>query len=112
MQAPEDGSLVFWHTPKGPTFWIDAGELEDTSDPLKEWKRNRSAAARDECIERVGTLLRYGYRLQEESTDGRQAAFYGFVALGSMEFLLAAYFDSLEMIEDVLATWRSIQATN
>ena len=67
----KDGSLVFWHTPKGLTFWIDAGEREDTADPLEEWKRNRSVAAQDECIERVGPLLRYGYRLEEESPDGR-----------------------------------------
>ncbi|MDQ8730007.1 hypothetical protein [Bradyrhizobium sp. LHD-71] len=108
----EDGSLVFWHTPKGLTFWISAGERDHATDPLEDWKSSRSTAAQDECVERAGALLRYGYRLEEESDDGRQSAFYGFVAEGRAEFSIAAYFDSPETIEDVLETWRSIRAAN
>lgn len=38
----EDGSLVFWHSPKGLTFWIDAYEAEG-GDPLPGWRSRRSA---------------------------------------------------------------------
>lgn len=105
----EDGSLVFWHTPQGLTFWISARERVMASDPVEGWRQARSSEAEDECIERVGNLVRYGYRLSEECDDNRQPAFYGFVAEGETEFLLAAYFDSPEAIEAVMRTWRSIR---
>jgi len=106
----EDGSLVFWHTPKGLTFWINAAQRDASTDPVDDWRRVRSSAAEDECIERTETAVRYGYRLIEESDDARQPAFYGFFAEETTEFMLAAYFDSPEAIEDVLETWRSIRA--
>ena len=106
----EDGSLVFWHTPRGLTFWITARERTDSADPIEEWRQRRSSAALDECVEREGALSRFGYRLTEESGDRRQPAFYGFVAEGTTEFWLGAYFNSPEAIDDVLETWRSIRA--
>lgn len=106
----DDGSLVFWHTPKGLTFWIDCGKRKDDSaDPVEGWRSARSDEASDECIERDGELTRFGYRLAEDSDDGRQPAFYGFVAEGINEFTLAAYFNAPETIDEVMETWRSIR---
>lgn len=105
----EDGSLVFWHSPKGLTFWIDAYKQNHAGEALDEWKRNRSADAKNELIERSGSLLRYSYRLAENDNDGRQPAFYGFVAEDGQEFLIAAYFNTPEMIDSVIRTWRSIR---
>ena len=105
----EDGALIFWHTPKGLTFWITASERDDPIDPSNGWRRPRSGLAQDELVERVGALVRYSYRLSEESDDNRQPAFYGFVAEGTKEFMRAAYFSSSETINDVLKTWRSIR---
>lgn len=62
----EDGSLVFWHTPKGSTLWIDAGERDESVDPVEEWRRSQSVGAHDERLERDGDLVRYGYRLIED----------------------------------------------
>lgn len=106
----EDGSLVFWHTPQGLTFWINVFERGTTADPLVDWQQMRSAAAEDERIVREDDLLRYCYRLNESGDSTRQPAFYGFVAQGEIEFQLAAYFNRAEMIEAVLETWRSISA--
>lgn len=105
----EGGSLVFWHTPQGLTLWISASERGMAGDPLEDWRKARSSEAEDECIERAGNLVRYSYRLSEESDDGRQSAFHGFVAEGTREFLVAAYFDSPDAIDLVMRTWRSIR---
>lgn len=104
----EDGSLVFWHTPAGLTFWISAQEGDGAADPVEGWREARSDRATDERVERDGALVRYGYRLGEEAEDEREPAFYGFVADGGTEFLVAAYFDAPELFPAVLATWRSI----
>lgn len=104
----EDGALVFWHSPKRLTFWINVSERDEAGDPLSDWRRVQSPGATDEIIERAGALVRYSYRVDEESDDGRQPAFQGFVAEERTEFLIAAYFDSPEAITDVMATWRSI----
>ncbi|MGN8117004.1 hypothetical protein [Labrys sp. 22185] len=108
----EGGSLVFWHTPKGLTFWISAGERHGIDDPIDNWRAVRSGAAEDERIERDGELVRLSYRLVEESGDARQPAFYGFVIAGKTEFLIASYFDKSEMIDPVLQTWRSVRRMN
>lgn len=105
----EDGSLVFWHTPMGLTFWISASGRDACADPLQDWKSRRSPAAFNELVERSDGSLRYGYRLEEEGDDGRQAAFHGFVADNRTQFLIAAYFDDEAAVDDVLATWRSIR---
>jgi hypothetical protein len=106
----EDGSLVFWHTPKGLTFWISAKDRKPSDDPLQEWKRLRSPAASDELVERADGSLRYGYRVEEENVDLRQAAFYGFFLDDRTQFLLAAYFDYEDAIGDVIAGWPSLGA--
>ncbi len=106
----DEGSLVFWHTPKGLTFWIDAGKRADeNADVLKGWQIACSDGATDKITERDGELTRFGYRLTEESDDDREPAFYGFVSQGAREFTFAAYFNDPEMIDDVMATWRSIR---
>jgi hypothetical protein len=105
----EDGALVFWHTLKGLTFWINVHRREDRTDPLEGWRGMRSPAAYDEVVERDGPLVRYSYRLAEGGDDDRQPALYGFVAGDETEFSIAAYFDQPPTIDDALATWRSIR---
>ena len=79
---------------------------------MDEWQRLIAPDAEDECLEYDDSLVRYGYRLTEESDDLRQPAFYGFVAEGSREFLVAAYFNEPEMLGEVLQTWRSIRKSH
>jgi len=106
----EEGSLVFWHSPKGLTLWISAVQREkDAGDPLPEWREQASKAAYDEIVEHDSAALRFGYRLAEEDTDAKQPAFYGYFAEGRVEFLVTAYFDSAERVEDAHAAWRSIR---
>jgi hypothetical protein len=105
----EDGSLVFWHTPIGLTFWIDAHLWEDSGDPVELWRRMRSGAATDESVEREDGIVRMSYRVSEAGSAGERP-FYGFVRAGKQEFLIAAYFDSPELLAAAVATWRSIRA--
>jgi hypothetical protein len=105
----EDGSLVFWHTPKQLTFWISAHQRDAGIEPLAQWKRRRSPQAYDEVAESDGPVIRYGYRLAEQESDGREPAFYGFIAAGETELSVAAYFNSPDAIADVIQTWRSIR---
>jgi hypothetical protein len=105
----DDGSLVFWHTPKGLTFWIDVQQRNAAADPVAGWRRRRGAGAYDEIVEHDGDIVRLGYRLAEAEGDGREPAFYGLVAAGTTQLMLAAYFNTPGMIADVLRTWRSIR---
>ncbi|KMO41812.1 hypothetical protein VQ02_04665 [Methylobacterium variabile] len=106
----EDGSLLFWHTPKRLTFWIDARRRDLAIDPLPGWIDRQSDAAYDIGIERSGSAIRYGSRLNEDDADDPQPAFHGFFAEGRTEFLLAAYFDRAEAFDDALSAWRSLRA--
>lgn len=44
----EDGALVFWHSPKRLTFWINVSERDEAGDPLSDWRRVQSPGATDE----------------------------------------------------------------
>ena len=105
----EDGSLVFWHTPKGLTFWIDSRRYDAAEEPVERWREERSSAATDECLERDGDLVRMGYQVDEPG-GGREPSFYRFVASGGREFMIAAYFDAPEALDAAMATWRSVRA--
>lgn len=105
----EDGSLVFWHSPRGLTFWLNAYEGDGLEDSRAEWEKVRSPDGFDAIEERDGDLLRFSYRLDEGEMDGREPAFYGFVtAEGGGEMHIAGYFDDPASLDDVLATWRSV----
>ena len=74
----EDGALVFWHSPRGLTFWINAYDAGEPDDALAEWQEIHAAAAFDLIEEREADFIRFAYRLDEDAEDGRQPAFYGF----------------------------------
>ena len=107
----EDGSLVFWHTPRGLTFWLnayDGAPGRDGRGVLESWKDKRSSAAFDEIEEIDGELIRYAYRLDEGGDDGRLPSFYGYMAApDGGHIFVAAYFDYPELLNAVLTTWRS-----
>jgi hypothetical protein len=108
----DGGSLVFWHSPRGLTFWLDvheAGPFRSAREAMDNWKAQRSRKAFFEIEEQDGALIRYGYRLAEKSDDARLSAFYGHVSAPTGgHVVFAAYFDHLTLVDDVLSTWRSI----
>jgi len=107
----EDVGLLFWHKPRGLSFYIRWSACsEDEGDPVERWRDMRSMGGYDEITEHAGKVVRYGYRLDTNGDDGGQPAFYGLVADRTREFLLGGYFDSEEDFPAVLDTWRSIRA--
>lgn len=106
----EEGSLVFWHSPRRLTLWIDVWtDASGAAPSLEDWQARRSRGAFDAREERDGTLLRASYRLAEAADDERAPAFYGFVAMPDAGAIhLAGYFDAAASLDDVIAAWRSI----
>ena len=105
----EDGALVFWHSPRRLTFWLNAYGGDDPAAALANWRSRHSPDAFALIEERQGQLLRFAYRLAEKVEDDRAPAFYGFAAApAGGEINIAAYFDDASLLDDVLATWRSL----
>jgi hypothetical protein len=108
----DDGSLVFWHSPRRFTSWINSwsSPVESTAqERLAELKRDCSPHAHDILEEQDGNVLRYAYRLAEGGDDNRQASFYGFVITSGGDYIqLAVYFDDPASLADAEALWRSI----
>jgi hypothetical protein len=111
----EDDSLVFWHSPRRFTSWINAwsSPAKNTAqEHLADLKRDCSPNAYDILEEQDGNVLRYAYRLAEGGDDNRQAGFYGFViAPGGGYIPLAVYFDDPVSLVDAQSLWRSIVET-
>lgn len=108
----EDGALVFWHSPRGLTFWLNAYGGEDPAEALRKWRAARSPDGFDLIEESDAMATRFAYRLDEAEDDDREPAFYGFAAApGGGEIHIAGYFDDAGLLADVLATWRSVSFT-
>lgn len=110
----EDGSRVFWHTPKSLTFWMDVWgwppKKPDARSEYEHLKAERSKSAYALHEESTGQVLRFCYRLLEKADDGRQAGFYGTVVdrrrRGFVHF--AAYFNHERSSAFAASAWRSI----
>ncbi len=105
----EDGDLVIWKP--GFTLWITVwnNDKSETQEERLAWiQGDSSAQAFDEITESSDGLMRYAYRLREESEDDREPAFYCF-AIGSRGHVqMAIYFDAPDNIADAMSIWRSL----
>jgi hypothetical protein len=107
----EEKSLVLWR--RGITAWIivwnnDFGESPE--ERLERRAAGRSRGAFDEIRERGDDgVLRYAYRLAEESDDNRVAAFYSFAVGLSGHVQMAVYFDSESDLPIAEGLWRSLR---
>jgi hypothetical protein len=106
----EDDSLVFWRP--GLTAWIivwdkDADELP--SERLAKLRQDISDAAFDLEEDSTGGLLRLRYRLREEGSQAKAAAFYSFVVGVAGHVQMAIYFDDEVDVELARAMWRSLE---
>ncbi|MGL5839552.1 MAG: hypothetical protein ACRCY3_13725 [Sphingorhabdus sp.] len=107
----DEGALVFWHSPRRFTAWINSWSPEDTTDAkscLSSLKQDFSPDSFDIIEEEEGNILRYAYRLAEDADDKRLASFSGFVISPDGEYIqLGIYFDDPASIDDALYLWRS-----
>ena len=90
----EDESLVIWQP--GFTMWIIIWNLSDgelPADRLRDLISDSSPEAFDKREASSGNVLKYSYRLAEDSGDDREAAFYGMVVGSSSHIQIAIYFD-------------------
>lgn len=105
----EDDSLVFWKP--GITIWTliwNNDKSESAKDRLAEIKGDSSPNAFDAVTETGGGILRYAYRLKENSEDLRQAAFYCFAIGREGHVQMAVYFDSPDDLAMAESIWRSL----
>jgi hypothetical protein len=90
----EDGSLVLWRP--GFTIWTtvwNGKEGETPEQRLKSLKEGISDKATEVKEEKHGAVLGLSYRLDEESEDKRQPAFYGFAVGPAGHVQMSIYFD-------------------
>lgn len=105
----EDGSLVLWRP--GVTIWTVVWKLKDqesVADRYRSLKDDISPQAVDLVEETDGALLRLAYRLNEESDDAREPAFYCFAVGPSGHVQMAIYFDGQIDVKTARAVWRSL----
>jgi len=105
----EDGSLVLWRP--GLTLWINmwGNDTKETADEqLARIRSDRSPDCFNEIYEEEDGLLRLSYRLQEDTSDERVAAFYGFVVGVSGHVQMAVYFDEEDTLQLAEGLWRSV----
>ena len=101
----EDESLVIWRP--GFTIWTTVwnNDHDETPEQRLSWIQAESNPdAHSQETENDGGLIRYAYRLQEESDDERRPAFYCFAIGQGGHIQMAIYFDR----EDDLATAKRI----
>lgn len=107
----EDGDLVLWRP--GLTMWIAVwgnDERETTSARLEWLRGDASEEAYDFLEEEDGGLLRFSYRLAEESEDDRADALYCFAIADESHVQMAVYFDREQDLETAQALWRSLRS--
>ena len=115
MARPVDqGALVFWHSPRRVTFWLNAydGNGGDARLTLDNIISDRSPDAFDEIEEAIPGVLRYSYRLREVGGGGAVASLNGFVIAEDGGFMqIGAYFDDERDVNVALSLWRSFRAS-
>jgi hypothetical protein len=106
----EEGSLVLWRP--GLTTWINVWN-NDRKEPadkrVRDIRGQGAPGAFDVVEERAGEVIRYGYRLAEESDDARVAALYAYVVGRSGHVQMAVYFDDEREIDAARAMWRGVR---
>jgi hypothetical protein len=93
----DEGSLVFWRPER--TIWINIWNDANRGTPrerLDYWTHDRHADATDLFAhdDDDGTLLRFGYLLEEpEDEGGRRLGLYSYTVAASSTVQMACYFD-------------------
>lgn len=105
----EENDLVIWKP--GFTIWTtiwNNNNSESQEGRLAWIKEGSSPDAFDAVIEISDGILRYAYRLKEDSGDDRQPAFYCYAIGEAGHVQMAIYFDSAEGLADAQTIWRSL----
>ena len=105
----EESDLVIWKP--GFTIWTTVWNKDKSESPEERlsWiKETSSPDAFDSVIETSNGILRYAYRLKEDSDDNRLPAFYCYAIGEEGHVQMAIYFDSPEDLADAQAIWRSL----
>lgn len=100
---------VLWRP--GITAWISVWGNDNNEAPQERlaWIQEEASPARfDETTERGEGLLRWSYRLLEDSSDDRVAAFYGVCVNELGHVHLSVYFDHESFCEQAVRLWRSV----
>ena len=106
----EDGNLVIWKP--GFTLWTTVwnnDKAESKAERLEWIQGDSPPEAFDSIVESADGIVRYAYRLKEQSEDDCQAAFYCFAIGQDGHVQMAIYFDSADDLEDAKAIWRSLR---
>jgi hypothetical protein len=108
-QRVEDGDLVIWKP--GFTMWIVVwgNDKSQSQEERLGWLQSDSSpAAFDKITESSDGVIRYAYRLKEESGDDREPAFYCFAIGKEGHVQMAIYFDSSGDLGAAQKIWRSL----
>ena len=108
----EESDLVIWKP--GFTIWTTVwnNDKSESPDERLTWIREDSSPdAFDAVTETSNGLLRYSYRLKEESDDDRLPAFYCYAIGREGHVQMAIYFDSPDDLDTAQAIWRSLTET-
>lgn len=106
----EEGDLVIWRP--GMTIWtaVWGNDENKSKEECLSWiKEDISEDAFDISELRENDLLRFKYRLIEESEDERVPAFYCFAVGDSGYVQMAIYFDVEEELENAEFIWKSLK---
>jgi hypothetical protein len=108
----EDRDLVIWKP--GFTSWTTVWGNDKSASPDERlaWIRGDSPPdAFDAVSETSNGILRYAYRLNENSEDDRLPAFYCYAIGQAGHVQMAIYFDSPEDLSTAQHLWRSLTET-
>ena len=106
----EDGDLVIWRP--GITIWtaIWGNDNNLAADKrLIELKQDISDEAFDLKEDLAGSVLRFRYRLIEDSDDDRVPAYYCYAIGNSGDVQMAIYFDDESDLSVAENIWKSIE---
>ncbi|MBV7298406.1 hypothetical protein [Enterovibrio paralichthyis] len=109
----EDGDLVLWRP--GMTIWcfiwgIDA--IESREDALEWVREDQASEAFDTFESDENGVLRYRYRLFEETNDFKVASMYGFAFSHTSYIQLGIYLDDEADYAEAVALFDSLAYTN
>jgi hypothetical protein len=105
----EDDDLVIWRP--GFTIWVAVwgNDHKKSREERLTWLQEEMSSGAFDIEElREEDVLRFAYRLKEESDDARVAAFYGFAIGSGGHVQLAFYFDDENELELAKSIWRSL----